>query len=209
MNQRFPAPGVWCLGLFLVLPQGVGAATISKCQDADGQWHYGDFAAEVCAQSRVIKMNSQGVKVGEDAAPLTPEQLVEREKNLAKEREIRRLAEEKEAKRRRIVAIYDSEADIARARDTHLAAINQRKVTEESILSGLRGRMERLDAQIAEVGEAGPGREDLLGRQKSLNVQIRRFDVALAKSLEEQAKVISDYEEELAVYRDLTGVSTD
>ena len=147
--------------------------------------------------------------MGEDAAPLTSEELVEREKALAKEREIRRLAEEKEAKRKRIVAIYDSEADIARARDTHLAAINQRKVTEESILSGLRGRMERLNAELARVGEAGPGREVLLGRQTSLNTQFRRFEAALAKSLEEQAKVISDYEEELAVYRELTGVSPD
>lgn len=209
MNQRIPLRHVLCLGLFLALPPGAGAATISKCQDADGQWHYGDFAAEVCAKSKVTRMNSQGIKVGEEAAPLTPEELAEREKALAEEMEIRRLAEEKEAKRKRIVAIYDSEADIARSRDTHLAAINQRKVTEESILSGLRGRMERLDAQISQLAEADPHREELLGMKKTLNTQIRRFEAALAKSLEEREKTLSDYEEEIAVYRELTSASPD
>lgn len=182
-----------------------GAATISKCQDANGQWHYGDFAAEECAKSKVTHMNAQGLKVGEEAAPLTPEELEERDRRAAEEAEARRIAEEREARRKRIVAIYDSEADIARARDTHLASVDQRMTTEKSILAGLQSRMERLDQRIAEAGEASPNRETLIEQKQSLDVQVKRFEAALAKSEAERAQIISNYEEEVATYRELTG----
>ena len=205
MNTWFRA---MLLGSLCALPLVAGAATISKCQDADGQWHYGDFAAEVCAQSKVTRMNSQGIKVGEEAAPLTEEELAEKKKNEAEQAEQRRLVEEREAKRRRIVAIYDSEADIMRSRDTHLASVDQRMRTEESILSALLGRVERLEAEIAQA-EGQPRADALLERKKSLDRQVRQFQTALAKSSEERVKIISDYEDEVSVYRELTEVTSD
>src|SRR5207249_9259945 len=53
--------------------------TIKKCQDVTGKWHYGDSASEACTQSKVTVMSEQGIKKKEIAAPLTREELKQRD----------------------------------------------------------------------------------------------------------------------------------
>src|ERR1051325_11975286 len=74
------------IGLSLASASAFGAAdddsrkpTIKKCQDATGKWHYGDSASEACAQSKVTVMSEQGIKKKEIAAPLTRDELKQRE----------------------------------------------------------------------------------------------------------------------------------
>src|SRR5437660_1432838 len=53
--------------------------TIKKCQDATGKWHYGDSASDACAESKITVMSEQGIKKKEIAAPLTRDELKQRE----------------------------------------------------------------------------------------------------------------------------------
>ena len=54
------------LVLFLspaVLFFSVSAHAISKCQDADGKWHYGDNAASICGDARITIIDDRGRKI--------------------------------------------------------------------------------------------------------------------------------------------------
>ena len=55
-----------------------GRAPIKKCQDEDGNWHYGDTAAAECSKSKIIEINNQGYKSRVIDAPATEQELIAR-----------------------------------------------------------------------------------------------------------------------------------
>ena len=107
----------------LFFGQPVLAANISKCQDADGKWHYGDFAADACAQSKVEKINQKGQKIGEQKAPIPEEERQKRalEKKLAAEKK----AAEKiqRIKDKRLLSVYESPEAIEKAREDRKSVV--------------------------------------------------------------------------------------
>src|SRR5581483_9492836 len=67
-----PAPLAWA-----------ASPTIKKCRDATGKWHYGDEADAACANSKITVLSEQGVKKKVIEAPLTAEELKQREQQQA------------------------------------------------------------------------------------------------------------------------------
>ena len=111
-NLNFHPVGVVLFMLPAVLFFSAAGHAISKCQDAEGKWHYGDNAAAVCGDARITIIDKRGRKIDEVAPPMTVEEF-----NALEAEELRKELEEKEnAKRelekRRILAIYPREESI-------------------------------------------------------------------------------------------------
>ena len=78
--KKIALPLIFSLSVLLALPaQAEKTATIKKCKDATGRWHYGDTAAEACAKSKITVLSEEGTTKKVIAAPPTQAELKERE----------------------------------------------------------------------------------------------------------------------------------
>ena len=169
---------------------------IKKCKDADGNWHYGDHAADECAKTKVIEMSEQGTKRRVIAAPPTKEELAERERH---KEEIEREAQKKEEQAKRdklLLTTYSSESDINFIRDRKIAQIeSQIKATEET-LKPMRAALERMEKQ----SDNSPQSKKQIEKTKA---QIARHEDVVTDKRKEQEQLRQKYEEELKRFREL------
>lgn len=179
-------------------------ARIKKCQDEKGVWHYGDSADEACAKSKVTVIDDKGLTRKEIAAPLTEEELKERERTKAA-REAERKAREEQAKRDQLLlATYGHEDDIDVARDRKLAMIDAQIKTIESTLTTLRATLTRMQAHAGQ--EKKSGGKDGAQTEKDIEkteAQIREQEKSLAARRQEQETIRQRYAEELKHYREV------
>lgn len=168
------------------------AQNITKCQDAQGDWHYGDFASEACAEeSTVTEIDERGITVQESEAPPTEDELEDRRAAQEQERveEERRVRER--AENRRLLQTYDSAAAIIRARDQRISAVDQELESHRLFRQDLVDEKQSVQA-------GGDASTD------TLDHQIEQYDAAI-RSLEEQRReVAEEYNRELQRYRELT-----
>lgn len=161
-----------------------GAATIKKCQDANGTWHYGDFAAQECERTKITEINQRGITVKETAPLPTREELdakkVEREK--AKQEKKRLAAIRKEEQR--LLSTYESLDAIVRARDDRVIAIDKEVATNEA----LKERLVKEDKHLA--GAKDPKQNK---RRKEVRDQIASFNEANERLTVERQEVIERY----------------
>jgi hypothetical protein len=173
----------------------VSAQTITKCQDEDGKWHYGDYAAEECARSRITEIHQSGEEINQINAPPTTEELE------AKQRMEQKLAEEKrsEVKQQqsdeRLLSTYDSVDSIVRARDALLASIDGIVEAEQDY----KQKLEQKLAELATTDSAQTGGE----AAAALRQQIQEFEDSIRNRLvaREQARV--RYDNDLSRYQQL------
>ncbi|HSH42242.1 MAG TPA: DUF4124 domain-containing protein, partial [Arenicellales bacterium] len=184
----------WLVALGAALTAGaVHAQSITKCQDAEGNWHYGDFAAEACAKkSTVTEMDERGLKMKESDAPPTPEELeakraAEEQERLEAERRARQQAENQ-----RLLRVYDSEEAVIRARDERVSAIEQEMESHQLFRQDLVEARDRARSQ---------GNEE---RANELSAEIRQYDQAIQRLKEERGEVARKYNQDLEKYRELT-----
>jgi len=170
-------------------------ATIKKCQDAEGRWHYGDTAAEECERSRITVIDKRGLKVDELAAPKTQEQL---EREAREEAEARSLAEEEERRReeqrerdQRLLTTYDSEQAIERARDQRLQYFDRSIASNNEL-------MDRLREQRSTQQKAGHSTQ-----VEAIDGQIAAYEAANATARAQRADVEAHYRADLERYREL------
>lgn len=185
-----------------VLFLSVSAHAISKCQDADGNWHYGDNAASICGDARITIIDDRGRKVDEVPPPMTVEEL-----NALEAEEKRKAAEEKEhAKRelekRRILAIYPREESIIRARDERLKGMDNNIRVQEELLDDLRLDMKVLEAK--KMPEDPKARASLESRIESQQESIDQYYRAITRLRREREQTSEKYERILKEFRELT-----
>lgn len=178
----------------LLLAAGAAQAqTISKCQDAEGNWHYGDFAAEACTEeSTITEINERGVMVRESDAPPTAEELeaqqaAEEQQRLEEEQVAREAAED-----RRLLQTYDSVDAIVRARDQRLGALDQELESHRLFRQDLVN--EKQQAQDNGSGD----------RVSELDRQIEQYDAAIRRLEEQRGDIREQYDQDLERYRELT-----
>jgi len=183
------------LALLAALTAGaVYAQSITKCQDAEGNWHYGDFAAEACAQeSTVTEIDERGLKMKESEAPPSPEELeaeraAEEQERLEAERRARQQAENQ-----RLLRVYDSAEAVIKARDERVRAIEQELESHELFRQDLVDEREKARSQ---------GNEN---RASELSDEIRQYDQAIKRLNEERGEIVRKYNQDLERYRELTG----
>ncbi|MGB5282147.1 MAG: hypothetical protein WBN37_12595 [Arenicellales bacterium] len=193
------------LVLFLspaVLFFSVSAHAISKCQDADCKWHYGDNAASICGDARITIIDDRGRKIDEVPPPMTVEEF-----NALEAEEKRKAAEEREnAKRelekRRILAIYPREESIIRARDERLKGMDNNIRVQEALLDDMRLDMKVLESKkVPEDPKARAKRESQINSQQE---SIDAYYQAITRLRREREQTSEKYERILSEFRELT-----
>ncbi len=175
----------------LLIAGPAAAQNITKCQDAEGNWHYGDYASEACAEeSTVTEINERGMTVDESEAPPTHDELEARQAMEEQERlEEERLARER-AEDRRLLQTYDSSEAIIRARDQRVEALDQELASHRLF------RQDLVDEKQSQTGD-----DD---RAADLDHQIEQYDAAIEGLEKQRREVVEQYDRELERYRELT-----
>lgn len=177
---------------------------ITKCQDAEGNWHYGDYATQACANSKLTKLNEQGVKVDEVAAPKTEEELKQEQEQKDEEEAKRLAAEKEEAEKNRILSIYETESDIDRVRDNQLSSIQGSIDVHKAYIISKQKTIERLTTRKETVANKA--------LKNKIQTQIDEAKVELDKSQNavkefevQKSEVTAKFEKEKEMYRELKG----
>ena len=212
MNRNLTTALLLSTSLFITaLPAfAAGAANdkpgmrIKKCQDARGQWHYGDDASEACARSKVIELDTHGIKRGEVAAPLTDAELKAREQNRAEVEKQRKLTEEQNRHDQQLLATYAIEDDIILTRDRKVADIESQIRASQDTLDSLRKSFARVQAQAAEEQRGGKAVSPQTAKTISNNeAQIAKHEAHIQNLKKEQDATRAQFQADLQRFREL------
>ena len=188
------------LVVFAAAPFVVDAQQIIKCQDAEGRWHYGQFAAQEC-ESAATRIDARGVRRGAIAAPPSAEELeAQRRIEALAEQEAQRQADERAAEER-LLRIYLNEEEIQRARDDRLAAIDADIRLSEDFLGRLDDRLAGLERELEEDNLSAADRERVEDEIQHADAQIARFRDAIAESLGQRRDIEQRYDDDLRAFR--------
>ena len=177
---------------------------IKKCQDAAGRWHYGDSADEECARSKVIELDTRGIKRREVAAPLTEAELKAREQSREQEDKARKLAEEQQRRDQQLLATYALEDDIILTRDRKISDIEAQIRASQETLTSLRASLSRLQTQATEELHTKPQVSPKTAKTISNNeAQIAKHEAHVQKLKMEQEAARVQYQTELEHFREL------
>jgi len=166
-------------------------AKITKCKDANGNWHYGSNASSLCADSsEITSLNKSGVEVKKIAAVKTKQQLLLEKEQRDKELEELNKAKFEQAEKERILMVYHSEKDIARVRANQLDALQQKEDQHTSYIDALNRQKESFEKKKSKTTN-----KVLI---KKLDEKILASDAEIKKS----EKRIVDLKEEAIVVKE-------
>ncbi|MFL6652374.1 MAG: hypothetical protein ACJ8J7_13920, partial [Sulfurifustaceae bacterium] len=175
------------------------AKGIKKCRDATGKWHYGDNADDACARSKVTVMSNQGVAKKEIDAPLTAEQLKQREQQETDAQH----AQERSRQDQLLLGTYANEEDITYIRDRKLAQIDSVIRASTDTLTPLRKTLARLEAQADAEQKAGAVSDQTTKALDQTRRQIAKHEGVIAQKHEEQQQIRMRADQDLTRYRAL------
>lgn len=206
MPSKLPA-FLLALGLLLTAG-GVQAAagktaSIKKCQDATGKWHYGDSAAEECAKSKVTVITEKGTTKSVIAAPPTEKELKEREAQRESIEAEQARAAEQQRKDALLLSTYGVEEDIIYIRDRKIAQIESSIKASEQTLKPLRAALARMEAQAADESKDPKAAEVTAKNIETTRNQIARHEAAITAKRQEQETLRQQHASELERYREL------
>ncbi len=188
--------------LFIALLVSSGTAhAITKCQDSEGKWHYGDTAASICGDTKITIIDDSGRKLKEIEEPLTVEEI-----NARKAEEKRKKLEDKEKAKRdmekkRILAIYPTEDSIVRARDDRLEGMDKNIRLQGRLLETMRQDLRSLLAKTPPSDEKA--KKDLENRISTQRENIDHYYRAILQLRRERERSAEKYKEILMEFRDL------
>jgi len=169
-----------------------GSDTIKKCQDANGTWHYGDFAAEECERAKVTEINQRGITVKEHARIPTKEELeakkAERQQKKAEAKQRAEIRKEEQ----RLLNTYESADAIIKARDDRVIAIDREIVTNNT----LKEKSVKEARQLAKAKDPKQKK-----RLSDVQKQIELFNQANEDLLKDRKEVIEHYNELFIEYQ--------
>lgn len=175
---------------------------IKKCQDAQGRWHYGDSADDLCARSKVIELDRQGVKRKEIAAPLTEAELKARAAQQAEEEQARKQAAEQKRRDEIMLATYAVEADITLTRDRKVADVDTQIRSHEQTLKSLQNSLKRVQIQAAEEQRGGKPVSAPTAKTIANNeAQIAKHEALIRKMQQDKDAIRTQYDAELERFR--------
>src|SRR3989344_3066469 len=203
--------------LFLVLAAGISGPVlaassadndkgpkIKKCKDATGKWHYGDDAAEECAQSKVTVISEKGFTKKVIAAPLTETELKERELKKEELEKEQKSAEDQAKRDALLLSTYGVEDDINYVRDRKIVQIESGIHASEETLKSLRGALARMEAQAADEAKGDKTAAEQTAKNiEQTRLQIDKHETVVAARRKEQENIRTQYAADLARYREL------
>jgi chromosome segregation ATPase len=181
-------------------------ASIKKCQDEKGRWHYGDHAAKECAKARSDVIEFNAGKAGEkviDAPPTQGELRARREEQLRKQEEEKREAEQA-AEDKLLAQSYAHEDDIIYERNRKLKDLQQSIDSGTATLEHLKGVLARAEKTAAEEKKSGKGvsknTEETLKRAQN---QVERHTALIEDKRKEMEETTAHYDDALKRYREM------
>lgn len=187
---RLLAPVAPAVLAALVLAGAAQAQSITKCQDSEGNWHYGDFASTACAEeSTITEIDERGQLVRESDAPPTEDELAARRAAEEQEREEAERRARQAAEDRRLLHTYDSAEAITDARDKRLTALEQELESHRLFRQDLVDERQKVQNDGGRLGE--------------LDQQIEQYDAAIQRLEQERRNVMDSYEQDLERYSEL------
>jgi predicted RNase H-like nuclease (RuvC/YqgF family) len=180
-------------------------AAIMKCQDAQGNWHYGDHAAAACRKSRA-KVIEFSTKTGHEtvmkSAP-TREQLKEREEE-EKAAEAEKKRKEEQAKEDRILRdSYATEQDIIFERDRKLKELQDSIDANEATVKSLKAVLARSEQRVAEEKKRGKVSKSSQKTLEFSQKQVAEHEASLDDLRKQLVETRKKYDENLERYRDM------
>lgn len=171
----------------------VNAQGIKKCQDAEGNWHYGTVAAEACAESVIDELNESGTKVGENLPPPSEEELQRKAALSQAIEEQQEFSVEQRKSDLEIVRIYGSEDSIIATRDRKIEAIDNNIDVTRQIKAGTLKDIDKLEKmkQTQKV-------KKLLDERV---VAVESYDRVISHNLGERDKLADKYDQVLLDFR--------
>jgi len=196
--------GLMVLGFFVLSALWASPAhAIKKCKDADGNWHYGDFAVKACEQSKVTTLSDRGTVRHEKPAPKSEEELleIERKQQLIIAEQEQKELEEKE--KTRILSIYETEADIDRQRDNQLYSIDSNIAVHDTFLESVD---EQITHEQKKLEKTKNEKRKQKIQQKIDEVQNQKdiYSQAVLSLREERKAIVEKFEKEKQLYIKLT-----
>lgn len=181
--------------MVLLLPGAAQAQSITKCQDADGNWHYGDFAAEACAEeSTITEIDERGQTLRETEAPPSRDELeAEEAARQAAEQQAELEAREREANQR-LLRTYESVEGIMQSRDARVAGIDNDLESHRLFRQDLIDERKRL---LEENGDPD--------RIRDIEERIQEYDEAIEALEADRRDTMEKFNEDAERFRELTG----
>ncbi|MBX2867924.1 MAG: hypothetical protein KTR18_04585 [Acidiferrobacterales bacterium] len=184
----------WAVPKEVFTLESAHAAEIKKCQDADGNWHYGNFAALSCANANVDEIDATGTKTGVDKPPPSAEEIAKQEEVQAA---VLKAKEDKKKQRNQdleVIRIYGTEQTIISTRDRKLAAIDKNIEVTRQIKSGTLKDIEKLNKlkKTKKTLKLLKEREEAV---KSYNRVIRHNLTAREELSEKYISILSEFRE--------------
>ena len=178
----------------LLTTSNVIAQSIKKCQDADGNWHYGDVADLACADAVVDELSESGTKIGEDLPPPSEEELKRQEEMAKAITEQQQFGAEQRKKDLEVVRIYGSEETIVATRDRKIAAIDNNINVTEQIKEGTVKDINKL----LKMKQSSKVKKQLEERQ----VAVESYDRVIRHNKSEKEKLVAKYDQVLIDFKD-------
>ncbi len=171
---------------------------IEKCQDRDGQWHYGTFAARACTKGKISILTPQGVVVDHKESPDVMMDLSDSERNAALAVQRNKIALKNRIQEDQIyLSRYSNEAAVVAERNRKLAERDAAIDTAKKVQADL-------NRDIAILQERKPSEENATGileREMSVDAyeqEILRYQAEQQAIRAEYAKKISRFNEALS-----------
>jgi hypothetical protein len=175
--------------------------------DSNGERHYGDAVPPEYAQSERRELNSQGIEVRRIEALKNAQQQAEQRR---REQEIARRAQHD----RFLLTTYTSTKDIERLRDERLNQVNGQIKATNAYIELLQVRLTALQARAMHFKpyntkpEARRMPDDLTEELVRASNDVRTQQRALDNRTKEQITVRTQFESDIARYRELTASSS-
>ncbi len=200
--QQFSKLGIssFALVLMLVSPN---ALAIKKCKDAEGKWHYGDTAEEMCETTKVTTLNDRGFVKETLEAPKTEEEKRVEAEIAAKEAAEAERERKKQEERERILSIYEREEDIDRQRDNKLESIDGNIRVHKAYLKQMDKKITRLEGKATTA--RGKYKQDLEKEIVASKARVEEFGVELKRLERQKVSITKRFAYEKKLYRELKG----
>jgi hypothetical protein len=167
---------------------------ITKCQDAQGNWHYGDFASSACANNAPItQIDQQGMTVEKLAAPPTAKEVEEQKTKQEEEHEEAKQRAKQRQEDQRLLRTYDNAQSIIDAKNERIKAMDRDIESQRLLRQSLVNQKEKVEKD-------GNSKDTI----DSLDKQIKQYDDAIEGIQDEKKTTIEDYNRQLKRYRELT-----
>jgi len=175
------------------------AFAIEKCQDADGNWYYGDIAVEECEASKITTLSDRGFITNEEEAPKTEEELAAMEESAREQVEEKNRLEAQAEERRRVLGIYETEADIDRQRDNQIDSVQRNMDVYIAYLRGMAKRITRDETKLQELKNQ-PAKDKMSKKIAAAKLRVEDSRKQLGKLIRQKEQIVAKFKKEKEIY---------